>query len=282
MNTRFAKLACFSVFVVAQVCHTHAQTAASPTRSPSLQRFVQELVEHYDPSSLPSYGDLRGVKAQISGAPAQDIASALPSIFLALRHNDATVRVYAVSTLASIGDRPDSALLLREYLAEIASLLNFPDERLQKGAVVILGGLKPNPPSQIVGPLVKALREKNGDRKLQVVVLYELLHNFPADPEIIGAVETFMSWPLDASTRVSTLNAIQASFIKHPRIAFRVSQMLDYPGEGVKIEAIKTLRAMGNDALLQAEPRLKELAQKPDESPEVKAEAAKALQAISR
>src|SRR5271169_1055620 len=76
---------------------------------PSLQDFFQQLVNHYNPSAVPSFEVLTKVENLIPGAGPEEITAALPAIFKGFSHQDERVRLYSASALFAISRRTDSA-----------------------------------------------------------------------------------------------------------------------------------------------------------------------------
>jgi hypothetical protein len=260
------------VFLTAQVKTARPEVDESSSKT---------LAERYSGTSLPDDKDRNGVDAQIAKARPEDISSVLSSVVRTLSHPDEKVRVAAANDLLAITTRDDSAALLESHINEISKLLFASDTLMQKVALWAFGTLKPAPPAGVIAPLVKLLKQTDRNPNLYTAAISVLVSSYPENPDVVGAVADFMSRPLASNTRLDTLSALQHSLEKNTRIVSKVADMLDGQDKDVKLEAIKTLKGMGKDALLQAQPKLQQLAQVPEEAPEVKAEAKKALKAIS-
>lgn len=89
-----------------------------------------------------------------------------------------------------------------------------------------------------------------------------------------------MSRLLDVRTRLDALDGLAAAPIKNPSLIDSVIASLRDSNQAVRLAAVQTLTRMGKQALLQAEPTLKRVAENTDEPAEVKDAAKKALEEI--
>ncbi len=278
---RLASVRWFLLIIAAiQVCYLQAQSAPNAQPAPSVREFFQALVEHYSPSSLPKYEDVLRVVDQIAGAHPEDISNALPAIFTALAHPDDNVKIDAAFALTAIGRRPDSAKLLRNYIGAISDLFNLSDPRLQATPTLIFPGLRPAPPPEVLPLLVTFLKRTDRDPKTQAAAIFALVRIAPEKPEVAAAIQEFLSRPLDSSSRIDVLNALGNPRMRDVGIIRMVINSIDDPDQGVRFTAIQALTRMGQHALLQAEPALRQVAEDPKQPAEVKAAATEALQKI--
>jgi HEAT repeat protein len=273
---RFLK-AGFLLFVVAVfACYTtQAQTS-------SLQQFFQALVGHYDAASLPKLDDLMKVTNQIEGARPAEITGALPAIFVALAHQDDTVKAYAATALFAVARRSDSTALLRSRVDVIGhDLLTATKPETRAGEIIILGSLKPSPPPEVVPIFLTFLKRTDAEAQAQgSAVIFELVHIAPENPEVIAAVQEFLSGSLDSKSRIDVLNALGDPRVKDARIIAMMIRALDDPDQGVRFTAAQALAGMGRSALQQAESTLQRLADDPKQPADVRAAAKEALQRI--
>jgi HEAT repeat protein len=267
---RFVKVG-FFLFIVGVVCgQTH--------QANSLQEFFQTLVDHYDPSSLPKYENLRKVTGQIEGLRPEEITKALPALFAALTHQDNTVQGYADSALYAIAQRPDSAALLRSHVDVIGhNILTSPNPDTRGGEIIILGSLKPTPPPEVVPIFLNFL--KRTDLQAQGAgAIFELVHIAPENPEVVAAVMEFLSRPtLDSKGKIDTFNALGTHRVKDAKIISMMITSLDDSDEGVRFTAAQALAGIGQSALQQAEPALQRLANDPGQPANVRDAAKQAL-----
>ena len=251
------------------------------TPAQTLQGFFQSLVEHYEPSAPPKFEDLQRVTGQIEGLRPEEITSALPAIFAALAHQDETVKAYAQSALYSISLRPDSAALLKRYVDVIGHDLTASKPETRAAAIIILGGLHPMPPPEVVPVFLTFLNRRDAEAQAQGSgVIFELVHIAPENPEVIAAVRDYLARPLDSKSKRETLVALGNPRVKDARIIAMMVKALDDPDQGVTFAAVQALAGMGRPALQQAEPALQRLANDPKQPAEVTAAAKEALQRI--
>jgi HEAT repeat protein len=272
----FAKIG-FFIFIIAAAALAycaHAQT-------PSIQAFFQTLVDHYDPASMPTEENFMRVIHQIDGARPEEITKALPAIFAALAHPDETVKHLAGTALFGIARRPDGAALLKSHINDMGRvLLTSPNPETRAGLELILGTLNPAPP-EVLPVFLAFLKQTDADVQAQQGgVIFHLVQIVPDNPEVIAAVQEFLSRPLDSQNRIGTLNALGNPAIKDSRIIAAVTASLDDPDPGVRSTAIQSLGRIGPQALQQAEPMLQRLAADNNQPADVTATAKEALQRI--
>ena len=258
----------------------HALSEAEPA--------LQSLVERTDEpgevkaSAKKTLRELaqRRVTDQLDRESAQDISKALPSIVVALASPDDQVKNDAADALNHIAARPDSAALLKNYINDIGNLLTLPDKRLQHMGAFMLGNLKPAPPAEIVPPLLAFLNRTDRDLEEQAGVVFYLARSASGDPKVADGIIRFLSRLLDVRTRLDALDGLAAAPIKNPSLIDSVIASLRDSNQAVRLAAVQTLTRMGKQALLQAEPTLKRVAENTDEPAEVKDAAKKALEEI--
>lgn len=255
---------------------------SAPQSGNALRDFFVALVDHYDPSSLPTHQELLKVTRPILGAAPEEITVALPSIFRALEHPDDNVKLDAAGALIVIAVRADSSELLRSHIPEIASLLDSPNKRLPWDGVAILGYLKPVPPPEVAAPLLNFLKEDNRDLHAQTGLIGVLARAVPNNPDVIAAIEQFLSHPLDDSTRIDVLNVLGDTPTGNPRLIRIVIAALNNPYPTVTLAAMRALTRMGQGALLQARSALEAVAQSRRQPADVREAARQALDSLRR
>jgi HEAT repeat protein len=270
----------FMMMATLEVFCPHPQFKASAQAAPSLQQFFQTLVQRHDPASLPKFDDVLKVTDQIAGLRPEDISKALPAIFRALGHQDDNVKIDAAFTLTVITRRPDSAQLLGKYIDDIADLFNSQDPRLQGTPTLVFLNLKPTPPPEVLPPLLTFLKRADRDPQAQSSAVFALVHIAPENPDVIAAIQEVLSRPLDNGTRVGVLNALGNRSIKDVHLVATVIASMGDPDPGIRSTAIQALTRMGQQALVQAEPTLRRLADDPKQPADVTAAAKEALQRI--
>ncbi len=249
---------------------------------PKLRDFYQKLVEHYDPSAVPTEGQAMAVTMPVIGLPRADISDALPSIFAALAHPDDRVKMDACAALGAISIRPDSAALLRTYVKPIGDLLASPNERLQRVGVAILSFLKPSPPPEAAAPMLAFLKRTDADQRVQGGAVGFMVRYAPDSPENVEAVLDFLDRPLGGEARIQSLIALGTPQVKNPNIIDRVIASLDDRDPAIRFTAADVVPRMGRNTLLLAQPKLERLAADPNEAGNVRDEARKALDQIHR
>jgi HEAT repeat protein len=268
------------IMTLAPPCCAHDPLNPNAKATPSLREFYQGLVEHYDPSALPTDEERMRVMHQVQAAPADEISAALPAIFAALAHQDDRVKLDACAALIAISLRSDSAALLTTHINRIGDLLTSQDERLQWSGLEILGYLKPLPPPEAVGPMLAFLKRTDANQRAQGGAVGFLVSFAPDRPESVKAVLDFLDRPLERDGRIQALNALGTTKVKDPNIIDRVIAALDDRDPAVRFTAADVLPRMGQQTLLLAQPKLERLAADPNEVGNVKDEARKALDQI--
>ena len=277
IGIRFTKTASAILIGAIVMCCITASGVASAV--PSLQQYFQALVQHYDPSSLPKYEDLLKVTDQIATARAEDVAVALPAIFLTLAHQDDNLKIDAAFALTVISRRVDSAQLLGKYVAKLSGLFDSSDSRLQSTPPLIFLNLKP-PPSEVLEPVLSFVKRTDRDPQAQGSAIFTLIRLAPNEREVAAVVQEFLSRQLDISTRIGVLNALGTPNVRDVGIIEAVITSISDPDQGIRLAAIQTLMRMGQSALQQAEPTLQRLANDPTQPANVVADAKAVLEKL--
>jgi len=258
------------------------QTGTEQHPALSAQAFYQNLVQQYRPSALPSQSQLLAADKQIRTASPAEVSAALPWIAVALRHKDVRVQKYAAMGLLAVSLRPDSAKLLQNYTAVIDSLLDSPDEVLQGIPMFVYVEMNAPLPPEARSALLAFLKSTDRAPQVQVRAMGALLRLAPQDSDVIDAAAQFLSRPLDWQTREGALNAVRNTQVDDLQITDAVIASLKDPHPGVKLGAMGALDRIGVDALIRAQPILQRLARDPNESPQVRSAASKALDKLTR
>ena len=279
---QFAKSAsCFLMLIaVTPSAYLNTQPNSNVQTMPSLQQFFEQLLQHYDSSSLPKYEDVLKVTDRIAGAPPEDIANALPSIFLALAHQDNNVKIDAAFALTVVSRRPDSVRLLQDYIGRIGNLFDSSDPRLQSTPTIVFLNLKPAPPREVVPPLVAFLKRSDRDPQAQGSAVFALVRIAPENPKVVVAIQEFLSRPLDTKTRIGALNALGNPAVKDAQLIASVIASLHDPDSDVRSTTIQVLTRIGKFALQQAEPDLSRLSVDPEQPAEIQDHAKQALRQL--
>lgn len=223
-----------------------------------------------------------GLSEQINGAGANEIGRLLPSIVAALANPDDAVKLDATIALSQISARPDSAALLTPFISDIAGLLKLPDRTLQHMGAFLLSSLKPSSPPEVVPPLLAFLKRTDCDTEEQADLIFVLAHYIRDYPEVGDAIERFLARPLEVKARIDALTGLVSSHISSGPILDEVILSLRDPNQEIRLAAIDTLTRLGPQALTRAEPDLQWIANRTDESPDVRESARRALTAIQR
>jgi HEAT repeats len=248
-----------ALFVIACVQLGGASPDSQAKAGPTLREFFQSLVQHYNPSSLPSYSELRRAEDQINGASPQEISAALPAILAALADRDRTVNGYAGSALFRIATRADGAELLRDYVKAIGRhLLASPDAIAQGSEVMILMSIRPSPPPEVRPLFLSFLRREDRNPIAQVDALGYLITQAPEDSGPVAA--EFWHRPMDRNTRIAALNTLANTHSADPRIIGLAVSSLDDGDFEVRLAAFQALTRMGPSALQQAGPAMRKVA----------------------
>lgn len=267
-----------TILLIAASCCLGAQTQPQTQAASSIQDYFRRLVDN--PSVRPKQQDLLKVQNQILKVPREDAASALPAIIEALTHRNDEVKIDAAAALFAVSRRSDSADLLTQYVGTIADLFNSPDARLQGTPSLIFVNLKPTPPPEVVPLLIAYLRRTDSEAKAQPGAILALAKMAGDQPEVASAIRGFLVRPLESHVRIDGLNALGDSRVRDPNVIGMVATFLEDPDKGIRFTAAQTLRRMGSNAVLQAEPALRKVAENPNEAADVRTAAKQALAII--
>jgi HEAT repeat protein len=128
--------------------------------------------------------------------------------------------------------------------------------------------------------LLTFLKRTDRDPRAQGSAVFALIRIAPDKPEVVAAIEEFLSRPLDSSSRIGALNALGIPSVKDVHLIAIVIASLDDSDYGVRYTAVQVLRRIGQHAVLQGQSRLQELAGDPAQPADIRAAAREALRTI--
>ncbi|HVG73609.1 MAG TPA: hypothetical protein VM819_22035 [Vicinamibacterales bacterium] len=216
----------------------------------------------------------------IASMSAAQLSDAMPTIVSALSAAEEPVQAVAVFACFAIVLRPDGSQSLSAALPAVVSLLQSPSERVTRGAVLVLLnariGLRPD----VMSRVVTMIGQRNRSAAERVPALAAAVGSAPRDPAVVQAVTAFIVEPLDAATKASVLSVLRQSVIDSPELRLEAISWLRDSDVQVKLGVISLLMRIGRDAVAAAGPDLEQIAQRENESIEVRAAAAKALETL--
>ena len=130
--------------------------------------------------------------------------------------------------------------------------------------------------------LLGSLNRIDREPREQISVLSVLAPLWSSRPEVIDAIDRFLSRPMDSDTRITALKAVYYSLVDDYKIRRTVAAALDDTNAGVRLQAIGTLERMGPAALAEVQETLERLSQNPSESADVKSAARRAVGKIGK
>lgn len=218
----------------------------------------------------------------IASMSAAQLSDAMPTIVSALSAAEEPVQAVAVFACFAIVLRPDGSQSLSAALPAVVSLLQSPSERVTRGAVLVLLnariGLRPD----VMSRVVTMIGQRNRSAAERVPALAAAVGSAPRDPAVVKAVTAFIVEPLDAAAKASVLGVLRQSAIDSPELRLEAISWLRDSDVQVKLGVISLLMRIGRDAVAAAGPDLEQIAQRENESIEVRAAAAKALETSRR
>jgi hypothetical protein len=273
----------FLAILVICLCFGHLEAQVTqPPAVPSLKAFFRALVVHYDPKSVPGSEEVMRAIDQTAGMQPADIADSLPSILVAFRHQDDTVRGYAALAMFAIGERPDGAELLRPNAKAIGSGLDMAKANLQGLTVQLLAMLKPEPGSEVVTALVAFVMRADRNPIAQAEAISLLLRIAPENGDLTPALQSFMARPMSEQVKEALVNGIANSHTENVIAAEGLIRSLEDPSEPVRFQAAQAFQRMPKAVVLGAKPALRRVIDRPDEAREVRMAAEEALRGLDR
>jgi HEAT repeat protein len=227
----------------------------------SLREFFERMVQDYGTSPLPTSDDIGRMGERLDHGSAAEISDALPAIFVAASHGDATVRLVAALALQSISLRPDKSKLLPKHLLPLKGLISSEDPRVVAFTVTTLANVWPEPPPEVIPGLLDYLKRQDADWRTQADVLRYVISGADGDPEMETAVMQFWSRPLSKDARIGAIEALANGNPKDPRIISLAMASLDDPDFNVRLTAFQAVWRMGPAAMRQAEFPMQKAAQ---------------------
>ncbi len=248
----------------------------------SLKIFFQELVQRYDARALPDFNGAWKVIEQARSMPHEDCASAIPAILAAWEHKDDNVKAFAFTALFAVSERPDAGELLGPYSKAISGGLDYPSGRLQGATVMLLARLRPDRDSDAVPLLMSFVRRADRHPLAQADALSLLLRIAPDNPELGQIVERFLARPMDEQTKEGVVNDIANSHTANVVAVDFLIRALEDPKEGVRFQAAQAFQRLPRESVHRAQEALSKVAERPEESQEVKTAAADSLKSLDR
>ena len=130
--------------------------------------------------------------------------------------------------------------------------------------------------------MLRYLKRTDREPAAQAGAIPYLLRAAPDEPEVIEATKNFLSRPLSNDVRIGALNALGSPSVKNSQLIDAVATSLGHPDPFVRAATVRSLSKMGTIAITQAAPGLKKLVVSPNESPEIKEGAQRALDRIGK
>jgi HEAT repeat protein len=208
------------------------------------------------------------------------VNDAMPAILTALDANDERVQALAAFACFAIVRRPDGNQLLAGALPALVSLLESPSEQVTSAAVLVLVNSRIALRPDLVSSIVAVIRRRDRRAAERIPALATAVASAPKNAAVSDAVIAFMLEPLDAATKVSALRALRASLIDSAPMRLEAIAWLQDSDAQVKLGVIALLTRIGPQAVAEAKFDLEWITQREDESREVRAAAAKALETL--
>jgi len=244
------------------------------TTIPSLTEFFQNLVQRYDPKSLPTTSELLQVTRPVSKADTREITKALPWISDAIHHQDETVEADGAYALLAISYRSDATDLLNGQHEVFDRLLNTGPARFQLGTITILSNLRTGPTSPLFPELLKFVKQTDRDPQAQVQGVFVLAKYSPNDTEALSTIRAFASRPQASTIRETLAHGLAMTASDNPSIQPMLLSLVHDPDASVRFTVIQ---ALSGDALKKALPELEKIAADPNEESRVKEVARQAI-----
>jgi len=258
---------------------------------------TQTVKEYFDdiilrPPATLATEEVSRIVRPLETAPQGEVMNALVSIRAAAKHRDSSVSMAGIIALMDIAlVRPDGAALLGQQLDVLEDFLNRRDDRFSESALMILGSLKPVPPSLTIPILLRYVERQDAATKRQATALgVALARNQVASTaglynhgeQIIEVVERFSRRNLDMQSRNALLDGVghlESRSPNDPRlVAIVVAGMTDQDAS-VRKRSLYNLMRLGQAEIRRANVEVERLrTQDPDV--EVRAEADKALRVM--
>jgi hypothetical protein len=262
---------CVSGFV-SEALHAQESPAAAAVRA-----FFDALATRTDDPPRPSDAESRGIHQHLETMAANDVGQVLPSIVRAMAVEDEGVRSQAAFAAFVVSIRPDGRALLAPHTAALARLLGAETERVRYLGYVALSNAADARSSDWLQPLVAILRDRSRSGSERLHALAAALRLASADPAVADAAEAYFYEPLEVETQASALQLLAQSPVKSARFRAVAFLSLESSYPRVKLAAIDVIASMGGDALAEAETRLRAIAERGTEAPDVRKAAAGAL-----
>jgi HEAT repeat protein len=245
---------------------------AQAATSNAAVEFLESLLK--DPKKQPSFEEGMQVADTMRAASPASIDTGLPAIVESLRTERDAVKLWAASFLHAISLRPDSDKLLRPYVSDILSLLQSPDERLQRTAPAVL----PRIPSEYsrVRPVFSAfLSDDNRKPEVQAAVGCALTQMGPLTPESRKAFAAFLTRRMSSREKIAALESVACQPADDLEVAALVARSLNDDDADVRARAVYLIGRLGPKSIDASRGLLVQVANRDTERADIRALAAR-------
>jgi hypothetical protein len=221
---------------------------AGACETPTVQAYFKALPTGVA-DAVPAYDQLLAVTDQIPGLSGDELTAALPSIFSAMS-TDGPAGIQAAFALSVVSRRPDASAILKNYLPQIASLLDRSDSRLKATASLIFVRMNP-PPTQFALPILAQFVAGTGSGSEKAQAVWGMIKMAPADIRTEGAVLSLLGGPLDQPSLIAVLSAAGDPTVTSPKIIAGIAHFLTDKDEQLVVAAIQAIGRIGAVAVTQ-------------------------------
>jgi hypothetical protein len=252
-------------------------TAQETPSAASVRAFFDRLATSGDGSPQPGGADEGTIHQHLETMVVEDVRAVLPSIVRAMAVADEGARGHAAFAAFVVSLRPDGRALLAPFTMPLARLLGAQTERVRYLAYVALSNAADARSREWLEPLVETLRDRARSGSERLHALAAALTLAPGEPVAEDAAEAYFYEPLEVETQASALQLLAQSAVTSARFRAVTLLALESSYPRVKLAAIDVIRRMGGDAVADAETRLRAIAERATEQPDVRRAAEGAL-----
>ena len=236
--------------VCSQLGAARAQANSSSTRAHNQDNELISLIHDFEAKASKGtprpYEDADPVIERFEKADKQSVQDALPEILRAGTSPYKSVRSISATTLFEISMRPEGRTLLLPQTATLAAFLIDPDTPIRRVTGLALANLRLDQTSPLVSDLEAFLSREDAVTTIGAGVAGLLMQAAPDDAASTTAIVHYMERSDQTlASRRDLLQSVRVARSHNREIGSEVAAYAETSDEGLNVDAIETLGAMG-------------------------------------
>lgn len=274
-----------SLLICSQIGVARAQANSPSTGTNGQKNELISLIHDFEAKASAGtprqYEDAGPVIERFEKADKQSVQDALPEIVRAGESPYKSVRSISATTLFEISMRPEGRVLLLPQTAVLAALLVDPDTPIRRITGLTLANLRLDQTSPLIGDLEAFLSREDAVTTIGAGVAGLLMQAAPGDAASTTAIVHYMERSDHTlQSRRDLLQSIRVARSHNREIGRNVAAYAESPDEGLEVDAVQTLAAMGSAVVSDHRQWLTDVAADERRGPAMRSAASSALASV--